>query len=533
MKKLLVCLVAVSLLVSCTPKDNFNLKESNSKIINWALSGEIEELDPSLNNYSRSANVMQHVFAGLFYMDETSTPQKHLCQDYTVSEDGTVYVITLKPDLKWSDGSELTAHDFEYAVKRVANPELASKGVASAFFVKNLEKAFNGQVPIDEVGIKALDDNTLEIQLEGPTPYFISVLTDTVFYPLKKSAVEGSEGWTKSPETYITNGAFMPQTMNTLEYKFISNPYYVNADEIQIDGINVVIMDSNEARLSAYQKGEIDVVDGLNTEAIEMYKDSEDIHESLRMNLSYFDLNCTGNNPVLEDVRVRKALAMSINRDIIITNILNQSHKPAFGIIPHGIYNVSDTSKQFRDTVGDLFYEDVDQARELLAEAGYPNGEGFPKLEFYTMNNSSNLDVAQAVQSMWKENLGIECEITSFDDKAYWNEEDKQEFDVFSDGWSSSISDPYGIYQTFIWAAQERQTGWRNQEFEDLIYEASQTADQSIRMANFIRCEEIMIEEMPIIPMHFVIDKYLCNPKISGVTKNSSGKIDLQYAKIN
>ncbi len=497
----------------------------------WAFSNEIEQMDPALSNYSRSNMMLKNVFGGLFRVNEENIPEKVYCEDYTVDETGTKYEFKIVQGAKWSDGSPLTAHDFEYNMKRVADPNIASKAAADSFFLKNAERAFNGECSLDEIGVKAIDDTTLQIELSGPTPYFLYVLTMPSYFPVKKEIVEQQgDAWTKSPDTYISNGAFMAKEISPLNYTFVKNPNFVFADQVGLEELKIVIMDSREAHFAAYKTGDIDVSDYLSAEAISEYKDSSELKLSDRVNLYYFDLN--NYNKEMSDVRVRKALSMAIDRKLIINNIIEKSHHPAYSIIPYGMPDLLDGSKQFRDVSGDLFTEDVEQAKQLLAEAGYPNGEGLPVLKFFTQSNQIDVDTAQAMQDMWLSNLGVKTEITTFEDKAYWSEQDQMQYDIFRDGFTSSFPDPYGMFLTFIWQKQERQTGWKSEEFEKLMADSRATTDQAKREEYFLKAEKLMIDEMPIIPLYHMVDNFLCKPHLKGIFKTGGGHIVFEKAYV-
>lgn len=213
----------------------------DGKVMTFAIRQEPETLDPTLNNYTASSIVLQNLFLGLYQLDAEGQLAPGCAESYTVSDDGLEYTFKLKADLKWSDGTALTAKDFEYAWKRVLNPDTASPASWNFYVVKNGEAYNTGAANVDEVGIIATDDTTLKVTLENPTAYFIYLTTGSDYFPVKKDVVEGADVWTKSADTYVCNGAFMIQEINPqASYELVKNPSYAYADTVKLDGLNMV-----------------------------------------------------------------------------------------------------------------------------------------------------------------------------------------------------------------------------------------------------------------------------------------------------
>ena len=229
---------------------------TEGNVLVYAMDQEPETLDPTMNNYSRSSNVLQNLFSGLFRMEADGSLSNALCEDYTVSEDGLTYTFTLKDGMKWSDGSDLTAQDFVYSWLRVLNPETASPASWELYYIQGAEEYNTGGGSSEDVAVKAVDDKTLEVTLKSPTAYFLYLLAGTNFFPVKQDVVEGEEVWTKSADTYVCNGPFMMSEINPQSsYVLVKNPNYYDADAVQLDGVNVVFIESPEAALSAYNSG--------------------------------------------------------------------------------------------------------------------------------------------------------------------------------------------------------------------------------------------------------------------------------------
>ena len=266
------------------------------------------------------------------------------------------------------------------------------------------------------------------------------------------------------------------------------------------------------------------MADGLvATQAIEQYGDSDELKAYDLIGTRYYDFNCS--KEYLSDPRVRQALAMAISRQTICDSVVPSKPKPAYAYVPYGIpYEGSDSD--FRTTVGNLITEDVEQAKQLLADAGYPNGEGLPVLTLMVTNSQENKDTAQVIQAMWKENLGVQTEIVTYEDKVYWDEHAAGNFDVAYDGWTGDYLDPDTNLNCFTQARvfdENRWSGEKALEYDSMIEECRNLTDNAQRMEIFAEAEKLLMEEMPIMPLYFRNTQLLVKPTVSGLEKNLLG----------
>ena len=496
-------------------------------VLRYVMSGEPETLDPNMNNYASSSNVLLNLFTGLYqYSADGSGVEPACAESYTVSDDGLTYTFKLKEGLKWSDGSPLTAADFEYSWKRELKQETASTAAWQLYYIKNGEAYNNGQCEADEVGVKAIDDTTLEVVLNNPTPYFVNLTAANNFAPVKKEAVEGAEVWTKSAETYVCNGPFMMAEIKPQEgYTLVKNPNYVFADTVALDGVEMIFIEQAEAALSAYNAGDVDAMSGgsIETQAMTQYDGSEELHSYDLIGTSYYDFNCEKEYMTKE---VRKALSMAITRDTINQVAVPSKPKSAYAFVPYGI-PYADETDDFRTKVGNnLVTEDVEAAKQLLSDAGYPNGEGLPTLQLIITNTKENKDKAQILQALWKENLGVNVEIMTFESKVYWDEHAAGNFDIAFDGWTGDYPDPNTNLSIFNKSRMEKECRWRSEEalrYNDLLEEAATLADNNKRMELFVEMEQILMDEMPVMPVYFRNTMALVKPYVKGFTCDNSG----------
>lgn len=527
MKKLLAMLLSLMLLAIPAM---VSADAPEAKIV-YAISDDPEQMDPTLNSYSRSSIVLQQLFRGLYKMGADGSIVPALASGYTVSEDGLTYTFTLRDGCKWSDGSDLTMQDFYYSWTRVLNPETASKAVSGMWVIKNAKAYYNGECTLDDVGVKLIDDKTLEVTLEHPAPWFVSLTSTTAFMPVKQSVVEGSESWTKSADTYVCNGPFAPVEFKTKERLiFKKNPNYVDADQVKIDALEIVIIEAAETELAAYQNGEINVADNLSANAMMTYKDTEDYNMVDRIGIRYMDFN-TSKEP-FNDSRVRQAFAMSIDRKLLIDRIIESTESPLLGFIPKAQPSLSDPTKSYRDVAGDMFAEDVAKAQELLAEAGYPNGEGMRPVQLVIQATNSNKDIAQALQSMWKTNLNVDVEIVTFESKVFWDELDNGNFDIDLNGFTCDYLDPVANLVVLTTGSNCYENLWDDPTYDEMVSGSMLELDQTKREQLIIEAEKYLTEQMPICPILSYNDDYLVKPNIKGVTKNYLGHICFEYAEV-
>lgn len=502
-------------------------QKAEGNVLRYVMSSEPETLDPNMNNYAASSNVLLNLFTGLYQYSADGTSVEPACaESHTVSEDGLTYTFKLREGLKWSDGSPLTAADFEYSWKRELKQDTASAAAWQLYYIKNGEAYNNGQCEADEVGVKAIDDTTLEVVLNNPTPYFVNLTAANNFAPVKKEAVEGAEVWTKSADTYVCNGPFMMAEIRPQEgYSLVKNPNYVFADTVALDGVEMIFIEQAEAALSAYNAGDVDAMSSgsIETQAMTQYDGSEELHSYDLIGTSYYDFNCEKEYMTKE---VRKALSMAISRDTINQVAVPSKPKSAYAFVPFGI-PYAEEAEDFRTKVGNnLITEDVEAAKQLLADAGYPNGEGLPTLQLIITNTKENKDKAQILQALWKENLGVNVDIVTFESKVYWDEHGAGNFDIAFDGWTGDYPDPNTNLSIFNKSRMEKECRWRSEEalrYNDLLEEAATLADNNARMELFVEMEQILMDEMPIMPLYFRNTVALVKPHVKGFTCDNSG----------
>ena len=535
MKRTLAILMAVLILAMGLPM--MAGAEGENKLV-FQMSGEPDSMDPTMNDYSTGSYALQSLFRGLYKFAEDGTLVPALAESHTVSEDGMVYTFALRKELKWSDGSPLTAHDFEYSWKRVLNPEFASETAYTLYgVIKNGYECFvDGTATLDDLGVKALDDDTLEVTLVAPAPYFISMTATTAFMPVQKATVEANgEAWQSSPATYVCNGPFMVSEMKPDEkYIFVKNPNYYNADEVKLDALEYVFLNAPETVLIAFENGEVDVATSVNVDAKSKFGDTDQLMLTDRIGYRYYEFNTE--SEAFKDARVRKAFTMAIDRDVLISAVMQDDMPALRGFIPHAFPDIADETKSWREVHGDSFQENIEDAKQLLADAGYPDGEGLPHIRMVQTPDAGLVKTAQAMAQMWKQNLGVDVEIVTVEDGVYWADGSSPrhvgDFEIAYMGYTGDYLDPSSLLYNFESGTTDRNTRWGNERFDELMKQARAGATGAEREAVFEEAEQILSDECPVIPVYSYVAEALISSRVKGFTRNYVGHPNFEYASI-
>lgn len=453
-------------------------------------------------------------------------------ESYSVSEDGLVWTFKLRPDDKWSDGSAVTPADFINTIKRSLDPENSSSIYAENLYViAGAEAAHKGTGSLEEVQVAAVDDTTLEITLAAPCPYFEKLLALPVFAPSKDGvAVSGDEEWWKTPGTSLGNGAFYLTEFVQDQYYVVSkNPHYYNADQVKLDSVMVKFIDDTQAMISAYKTGEVDVISGLPDYILEQYEGKDDLF-IWNMLTTKFILPNLSVEP-LDDVRVRKAIALALSRTEICAAI-GSDYIPSTSFVPE--YMLSNSgSEYFSQEKDPLITENIEEAQALLAEAGYPNGDGFPVLTYNYPSSDKDSLLAQAIQAQLKQNLNITIELNAMESQVCVSERREGNFELTRHSWTADFNDPINYLSLWTAASSMNDSGINNAEYDELIAQSNAALDPAERNEYLHAAEKILVEEEAyVIPINTQIYIGLRNPKITGVTYNDKGESLYRYADL-
>lgn len=532
-----IVLASVLLLAACgggknaTANNTGNTKTTEGassaggeKILRTNNKSEPGSLDPAIAKGTHESFVLQHAFSGLMRYNEKDELVPAQAESYDISEDGKTITFTLKDGLKWSNGDPLTAKDFEFAWKRVIDPELASDySFQITTYVKGAEEYFNGEGSIDDVGIKALDDKTLQVELKSPTPYFLDITAFYTLYPVNEKVVSENPDWAKNPQgtEFVSNGAFKITEWNHNEnIQLVKNENFFDADNVKLDGIYFDILEDDNTAYSKYEGGEYDVLikpaPAVTAKAVQG-KDPE-LQLAKEIGLYYYEFNTTKkpfNNP-----NVRKALSLALDRKTLVENITQGGEIPAEGIVPFGLDD--DAGKDFREANGNLITEDVAKAKELLEKGLKEENMTVEDLKNVTLSyntDEGHKKIAQAVQAMWKKNLGVEINVENMEFQVLLDNRSSGNFEIARAGWSGDYKDPNTMLDTFVSDNPQNDSKYANTEFDENLKKAAETGDQKVRMDSMKAAEKIMVEDMPIIPIYFYTQPRLQKANVTGVYK--------------
>ena len=479
------------------------------------LGTEPAALDPHITTGLTEYSVMLAFLEGLTTLNaQTMAPEPGAAKSWNVSKDGLTYSFHLDPDGRWSNGDPVTAQDFLFSFERILTPLLGAPYAYMLYPMRGAEAFNKGELTeFSKVGAHAPDPHTVVIELSTPTPYFLSLLAHNTWWPVHPPTIlkHGSmtdriSKWTKAGN-FVGNGPFQLTSWKlNNEIYATRNPHYRDPASVQLNGIHFLPIEA-QAEERAFRKGHLHVSSTVPIHRLDWYREHHP--DSLRVDTTlgvyYYALNTA--NGALADVRVRKALAYSINREKITEHILRAGQQPAYHLTPPntGGYNAE----------ARLPY-DPELARRLLAEAGFPEGKGFPKFELLYNTSESHRTLAVAIQQMWKSELGIEIELHNQEWKAYTSTREAGEFDILRASWIGDYDDP----NTFLSLGEtdngNNHTNWSSAEYDRLIKLAAHTQDPEARKAIFQKAEALLLEEMPVIPLYFYVTSRLIAPSVQG-----------------
>lgn len=537
--------LVISLFAGCggdTEQDDGSTAAESDMLI-WRMRSEPRSLDPQLNYSSDGSHVIQNTYEGL-YAEKVGGIEPSMAESYDVSDDGLIYTFHLREGLKWSDGEPLTAHDFEYAWKRLCAPET---GATTSFMMTNYIKGaleyLMGEGTADEMGVKALDDLTLQVELKSPVPYFINLTTFYSYFPCRQDIVEEyGDGWDKNPETSVSNGPFKLAEYQTGSHIILEkNENYWNAENVHINKIKGLMLEDASTALNGYEAGEIDVLQNPPLDEIPRLK-AEDPNLQILPAIGNFSVNFNMDKEPLNDVNVRKALTLAIDRTKIVEQVTKGGEIPATGYIPSAFVFSDGSSFRKLDENGNTLPEygidptqaQIEEAQAALAEAGYPNGEGFPEIEYLYDTDEASKKIAEALQSMWKENLGIDVKLRN-EDRSVFNENTiKGNYDICKGGWWADYYDPMSMFDIFLSYSGNNKSQWRwneqpnvaphdktlnpeNKDFDNAINMVQQTTGAE-RDEWLKKAESIIMENYVAAPVYYNTDVILINQsRVEGV----------------
>ena len=508
-----------------------------------------ETLDPALNSAVDGGNTIITVFETLLIINENNEAVPGQAESWTTSEDGLTWTFTMRDGLKWSDGTDLNAKDFEYSFKRMADPDTAAPYAETCLgMIDGFEEAAgfpdadgNPTVEpnLDALNVKASDDGkTLTIVLAYPCSYFDKIVAFAAMSPVQKATVEANgDAWCTSPDTYVCNGPFMITEWTPSERIVLTkNPNYVggwDSSKIVSESITLLLLEDSSASFAAYNSGEAQLIKDVPTDEIPSLtkaEDGGDFYVDTILGTYYVSLNLK--RDAFKDAKVRRALSLAIDRDYVANTIMQGTYSTADSIVGPGIV---DENGYFHDN-GNAPYISADyeanlaEAKKLLADAGYPNGEGYPTLEYSTNDAGYHVPLAEYLQQAWSD-LGITLTISKMEWSSFTAARRAGEYDVARNGWVMDYNDPSNMLDLFCSGNGNNDGKYSNPEFDAAI-EASRVADVSEHFAQLHKAEDILMEDTGCLPIAYYNDYWLQSSSLKGTWHSPYGYWYLQYGYI-
>lgn len=510
-------LLLVPWLSSC--KENYNnaTHKNPSSVLNRWEGDEPSTLDPHHTTGVWESAINRDLFSGLVTDAADAAIIPGAAQNWEVSKDALTYTFHLRKDGKWSDGTPLTAHDFVYSFQRILNPVTAARYANILYNIKNAEAVNSGKLQdLDKLGVKAIDDYTLQIRLEAPTPYFLAQLKHHTAYPVPKHVVEKFGKKWVAPEHIVCNGPYMLKEWKSHEYvHLVRNPLFYDADEVNLEEVYFHTIQDSAPALKRFRADELDMLASIPVDQYEWVKQNmkDELHQTSRFSSSFYVMN--QRRETFQDRRVREALSLAVDRETLVDKVLAGGQVPAYSLVPP-VTGYTPARLRFNDTP---MPQRVIKAKQLLQEAGY--GEGKPlRVEIRYINNEGSKKIAIALSSMWKQ-VGIESSLVNSEATIHYADIAEGNFDVAMAPWLGDYPDAQNFLMLLQYPNALNYGSYHNEEFNNLMQKASVTVDLPKRALLLQQAEQLALDEAAVIPMLFPIAKVLVSTRVHGFVGNS------------
>lgn len=521
---------AISLLIACSVEESNVSRGNREGILHYGNGTEPQGLDPHVVTGVPEAHLIRAMFEGLAVKNPyTLEPEPGVAESWDVSEDGRVITFHLRHDALWSNGDTVTAQDYVWSWRRALDPTMGNLYAYMLFPVVNAEAYATGAMTDPEqIGVKALDPRTLQVTLSQPTPYFLQLMDHYSTFAVHRATIEKFgkftdrfTKWTRA-ENIVSNGAFkLKEWRMNRRIVMEKSATYWDADNVKLNGIVFYPTENIVSEERMFRVGQLHYTQTVPLDKIQVYQALEDnpFVQAPYLGTYYYLLN-TKRAPV-NDPRVRRALSMALDRETLIATVLKKSFLPAYSITPPGTLGYQPPK---------MFDYDVAGARKLLAEAGYPNGEGWPGIEIKYNTSENHRKIAVAVQQMWKEALNIDVTISNEEWKVYLDSVTQMNFQIARRGWIGDYVDPNNFLDLFLTGGGNNNTGFADPRYDKMIQEQAPAAKtREERFAIFHAAETLLMEQMPIIPIYTYTSKHLIHRSVKGMPSNLMDSMNLKY----
>jgi oligopeptide transport system substrate-binding protein len=514
-----IALLSILILVSgCTKRELPVDKATREGILLLGNLSEPKDLDPHVVTSVSAYNIIAALLEGLVAEDPNDPSLKvvpGVAERWKTSSNQTTYTFHLRPDARWSNGDPVTAHDFVFSYQRMLSPAMGSPYAYMLHLLKN-GKAYNlGEIDdFAQVGAKAIDAQTLELTLEAPTASFLSQLNHWSWFPVHPPTIlahgkqdEMGTPWTL-PGNFVGNGAFTLKSWRQNQSIAVEkNPHYWDAAQVRLNGIEFFPIGDHTIEERSFRAGQLHVTGTIPLNRVEYYRNGKQAQLRLDPYLRSYYYLLNMDKPPLDDLRVRKALALAIDRKQIAEYVTRSGETPAHSFTPPFIGSYEPPTR---------FQTNLVAARRLLAEAGFPNGEGFPPLTVLYHTSDLHTRIAEVLQQVWKENLGIHLQLENVEWKVYQSRRKERNYDIARAEWVADYVDPASFLDVWISGGGNNHNDWSSKEYDALLQKAAAATAEAERNELFQKAEGILLDDAPIIPLLFLPSKSLVHPSVKG-----------------
>ncbi len=504
------------LLTGCFNRETPVEQGIREQILHRGIGVEPLDLDPQIVTAANDHHTLSALFEGLVAQNPVDlSPEPGVAARWDISPDGLIYTFHLRPEARWSNGDPVTAHDFVASYRRILTPSLAAENAAMFYVLRGAQAFHQGKsADFGEVGVQALDDRTLRLTLDHPASYFLSLLQHWAWYPVHLPSIErigpaGSRGtaWAR-PGTLVGNGPFvLKEWRRGQRLVVVKSPTYWDAETVRLREIHLYPIESRDAEERAFRGGQLHLTEALPPGKIGRYRDEEP--ELLRIDpylgTEFYRINVS--RPFLNDRRVRRALALALDRTALVERVLRGGQQPAHAFTPPDTAGYTATAR---------LPEDPEAARRLLAEAGYPGGVGAPVVELLYNTSETHRLVAEAVQQMWRRELGLDVRLVNQEFGTLLTARRAGDFQLLRSAWIGDYLDPATFLHLWRGDSTNNFTGWANTAYDQLTFRAARTADPDARRTLLDRAETLLLEEAPVIPLYHYTHVFLVHPSVRG-----------------
>jgi oligopeptide transport system substrate-binding protein len=529
--RIAVTIAAAFVLQACVSAGAYfgSTEPPDEQVLMIGNSTEPRSIDPHKTAGVPEANIMLNLYDGLtIYDPETGEARPNLATHWENNEDATVWIFHLRTDATWTDGRPITTEDFIYSWRRISDPATASPYSSLLYYVKNGQAINEGQIADPtQLGVRALGPHTLEVTMERPTAFFASMTPHYAFAAVPRHAIEAhGEQWIQ-PGKHVSSGPF--RLVKRVPYdRIVLEKWdgHWDAANVRLQRVVFLPVEDQNTAVNLYKANELHVLAGggqsVPTAFVKALKGKKDFHVHAEYGTYYYSLNVS--RPPLNNPLVRRALNMAINKEEITEKYLGAGQVPATTFVPPG-------------TPGYPYPEapryDPEQARKLLAEAGYPGGKGFPKIEIFFNTLESHRQLAELIQNTWKRELNIPVELNNQEWQVFQRTRETRQYDIARDGWIADYLDPNTFLDLFQTDTLNNHPGWVNPKYTQLLEKANSSPDPKQRLELMAEAETILLEEMPVIPLYYYASVKLRKPYVKGWGSNPLDQHPLKFVWID